>query len=159
MSAQKRKDQVVLQLLGKISALCDTGYLLAVHIRYTRPSLMYRSYPQAWMDHYSEHGFMMSDPVVHWGLAHTGTALWSDLVAADSDGVIAAAQAHGLHNGWTYAVGPPAARTIASFTKSGADFTESQRAELIALTDQLHALTEDFDHLPAAMQETLRALA
>ena len=159
MSAQKRKDQVILQLLGKISALCDTGYLLAVHIRYTRPSLMYRSYPQAWMDHYSEHGFMMSDPVVHWGLAHTGVTLWSDLVAADSDGVIAAAAAHGLHNGWTYAAGPPAARTIASFTKSGPDFTEAQRAELIALADQLHALTEDFENLPTAMQEALRALA
>ena len=159
MSEQMRQDQVVLQLLGKISALCDTGYLLAVHIRYTRPSLMYRSYPQAWMDYYSERGFMMSDPVVHWGLAHTGVALWSDLVATDTDGVIAAARAHGLHNGWTYAAGPAAARTIASFTKSGPDFTEDQRAELIALADQLHALTEDFDTLPATMQEALRALA
>lgn len=158
MSEHMREEQVVLQLLGKISALCDTGYLLAVHIRYTRPSLMYRTYPQAWIDTYSERGFMMSDPVVHWGLAHTGVALWSELAAQDPEGVVAAAAEYGLHNGWTYAVGAATARTIASMTKSGADFTDSQRAELMALVDQLHALTADFDNLPAATQEALRAL-
>lgn len=158
MSEHMREEQVVLQLLGKIAALCDTGYLLAVHIRYTRPSLMYRTYPQAWIDHYSERGFMMTDPVVHWGLANTGVALWADLVGQDPEGVVAAAAAYGLHNGWTYAVGPTAARTIASMTKSGADFTESERAQMMALVDELHALTEDFDNLPAATQEALRAL-
>lgn len=158
MSEHVREEQVVSQLLDQIGALCDTGYLLAVHIRYTRPSLMYRTYPQAWIDSYSERGFMMTDPVVHWGLANTGVALWSDLSAQDPAGVVAAAADYGLHNGWTYAVGPTVARTIASMTKSGADFTESQRAGLIALVDQLHGLTEDFDHLPTATQEALRAL-
>jgi LuxR family transcriptional regulator len=158
MSEHMREEQVVSQLLGQIAALCDTGYLLAVHIRYTRPSLMYRTYPQAWIDFYSERGFMMSDPVVHWGLAQTGVALWSDLSANDPEGVVAAAAAHGLHNGWTYALGPASARTIASMTRSGADFTESQRAELTDLVDQLHALTGNFDTLPAATQEALRAL-
>ena len=159
MSQHMREEQVVSQVLAQIAALCDTGYLLAVHIRYTRPSLMYRTYPQAWIDHYSERGMMMTDPVVHWGLAQTGVALWSELTANDPDGVVAAAKAHGLNNGWTYAVGPTAARTIASMTKSGADFTDAQRAQLIALVDQLHSLTEDFDRLPAATQEALRALS
>jgi LuxR family transcriptional regulator len=159
MSEHMREDQVVLQLLGKIAALCDTGYLLAVHIRYTRPSLMYRTYPQAWIDTYSERGFMMSDPVVHWGLVHTGVVMWSELTDKDPEGVVAAAAAFGLNNGWTYALGANTARTIASMTKSGADFTESQRAELVTLVDQLHALTADFDNLPPATQEALRALA
>lgn len=158
MSEHMRTNQVVLHLLGKISALCDTGYLLALHIRYTRPSLMYRTYPQAWIDHYSERGFMMSDPVVHWGLVHTGVVMWSDLTAQDADGVVAAAADFGLNNGWTYALGATTARTIASMTRSGAGFTASQRTELIGLVDQLHQLTADFDNLPAATQEQLRAL-
>ena len=159
MSEQMREEQVVSQLLGKIAALCDTGYLLAVHIRYTRPSLMYRTYPQAWIDHYSERGFMMSDPVVHWGLTHTGVVLWSDLTGQDPEGVVAEASGYGLNNGWTYAAGPSTARTIASLTKSGADFSDDQRAALIALVDQIHALTEGFEQMPPETQEALRALA
>ncbi len=159
MSEHMRADQVILQLLGKIAALCDTGYLFALHIRYNRPSLMYRTYPQAWIDRYSERGFMMSDPVVHWGLAHTGVVMWSELTDKDPEGVVAAAAEFGLVNGWTYTLGANTARTIASMTKSGTDFTESQRAELMALVDQLHALTADFDNLPLATQESLRALA
>jgi LuxR family transcriptional regulator, quorum-sensing system regulator SdiA len=152
-------DQVVLQLLGKIAVLCDTGYLLAAQIRYTRPSLMYRTYPQAWIDYYSEQGYMMSDPVVHWGLTHTGVVLWSELTGQDPEGVVAAAGSYGLNNGWTYATGPSTGRTIASMTKSGADFTAAQQADIIALVDQVHALTVDFDQLPTATQEALRALA
>ncbi len=158
MSEHMPEEQVVSQLLGQIAALCDTGYLLAVHIRYTRPSLMFRTYPQSWIDHYSERGLMMSDPVVHWGLTHTGTVLWSDLSGQDPDGVVAAAETYGLTNGWTYTVGATTGRTIASMTKSGADFSADERARITALVDQIHALTEGFDQLPVATQEALRSL-
>lgn len=52
-------------LLDRLRTYCDTGFALAIHIRYTRPSLLYRTYDQAWIDHYSEKGFMLTDPVVH----------------------------------------------------------------------------------------------
>lgn len=144
--------------LHDLRAICDSGYALAIHIRYTRPSLLYRSYDQAWIDHYSERGFMLTDPVVHWGLTHTGAINWADLSKDDTEGVLTDALAHGLFNGWTYATGPATARTIAGLTKTGADFTAAERSKIAQIVDEIHALTEGLDDMPATDQEALRAL-
>jgi len=101
---------------------------------------------------------MLSDPVVHWGLAQTGSVNWADLAANDSAGVLAAAKAHGLANGWTYATGPATSRTIAGLTKTGAEFTSADRDSIIAIINDLHALTEGLETLPPDQQDGLRAL-
>jgi LuxR family transcriptional regulator len=144
--------------LRDLRAMCDSGYALAIHIRYTRPSLLYRSYNQTWIDHYSERGFMLTDPVVLWGLRHIGAINWAELSKDDTEGVLTDAVAHGLHNGWTYSTGPATARTIAGLTKTSADFTAAERAEIVKIVDDIHALTEGFDEMPAKDQEALRRL-
>ncbi len=149
---------VVAARLEKLREICDSGCALAMHIRYTRPSLLYRSYSQTWIDHYSERGFMMSDPVVHWGLTHIGSINWADLATDDTEGVLTAALAHGLHNGWTYATGPATSRTIAGLTKTGVDFTATERAEIIQIVDEIHALTEGLDDMLGPDQDGLRGL-
>lgn len=152
-----RKDVTIAKLLGDLGALCDRGYALAVHIRYTRPTLLYQTYAQDWGDHYSEKGYMLSDPTVHWGLANVGAVDWTDLVDQDSEGVIADARNHGLINGWTYAVGPALSRSLGSMTRS-APFTAAERARCCAIIDEIHNLTDGFDSLPTAQQERLRNL-
>lgn len=52
----------------QLSAICDTGFAIAAHIRYTRPSLLYQTYARKWSEHYSEKGYMLCDPVVIWVL-------------------------------------------------------------------------------------------
>lgn len=152
------KITAVTERLTQLRALCDSGFALAIHIRYTRPTILYRTYDQAWIDHYSERGFMLSDPVVHWGLTNVGSVNWADLTDQDPQGVITDALAHGLHNGWTYAMGPQTSRTIAGVTKSGADFTAAQRAEISMIVDDLHALTEGFETFIPETQAALLAL-
>jgi LuxR family transcriptional regulator len=155
---QSSKTDAVAKLLFQLSTICDTGFALAVHIRYTRPSLLYRTYNQEWIDHYSEGGLMLTDPVVHWGLTNTGCMKWSGLADQDQDGVIAAAVAHGLLNGWTYAVGPPNSRTLAGLTKSGADFTAAEQDMLIAVVDEIHALSDGIETFSTRTLDELRAL-
>lgn len=152
------KIEAVSERLIRLGALCDSGFALAIHIRYTRPTILYRTYDQAWIEHYSERGFMLSDPVVHWGLTHVGGISWSDLTEQDPQGVLRDALAHGLHNGWTYATGPATSRTIAGLTKTGADFTADERAEISAIVDEIHNLTEGLEGFSTADQEALRAL-
>jgi len=145
--------------LGKLSQFCDRGFALAAHIRYTRPTLLYQTYEQAWADRYSEKGYMLSDPVVGWGLGNTGWVEWATLVPYDPAGVIADAAAHGLTNGWTYATGPSSSRTIAGLPRSGASFSAADRAEMALIVDRLHDLTDGFYTFPAALQDRLRGLA
>ena len=152
-----RKDVSAALLLGQLSAICDRGFALAVHIRYTRPTLLYQTYAQKWGDHYSENGYMMVDPTVHWGLANVGAIAWTELVPQDISGVIAAAQAHGLTNGWTYAVGPATSRSLGSLTSSQ-PFPPEAHARSCAIIDEIHALTEGFDSFPPDLQDRLRNL-
>jgi LuxR family transcriptional regulator len=152
-----RKDVVVAGLLSELSAICDRGFALAVHIRYTRPTLLYQTYDQAWVDHYSEKGYMLSDPTVHWGLANLGAIDWAQLVDQDPEGVIAAATARGLTNGWTYAVGPVTSRSLCSMTRA-APFSADQRARCCAIIEEIHNLTEGFDTLSSSQQDKLRNL-
>jgi LuxR family transcriptional regulator len=144
--------------LARLTALCDTGFALAVHIRFTSPALLYRTYSQAWIEYYSAKGFMLQDPVVRWGLAHPGTIAWADLAADDPAGVIKAAVEHGLTNGWNYATGPASSRTLCGFTKSGAPFTTEMMDIGRAAVEQIHALTEAHKDFTEAEMADLRAL-
>jgi LuxR family transcriptional regulator len=101
---------------------------------------------------------MLSDPVVHWGLTHTGRVVWNTLTDSDPEGVIAAAVSFGLTHGWTYSVGSASTRTIAGLTRSGRAHTDDEVAEIQAIVDDLHALTDNFDDMPKDLQDSLRRL-
>ena len=158
MAKSPGKDDIVAQYLSRLTALCDRGFALAIHIRYTRPTLLYQTYSRDWADHYSEKGYMLSDPVVHWGLSHTGIVQWNTLTDQDPEGVMAAAVSFGLTNGWTYATGPASTRTIAGLTRSGGPFPPEDVAEIIQIVDAIHEVTEGFDAFTPELQNALRSL-
>ncbi len=158
MAEKMRKDLGMAQILSKLGTYCDRGFALAIHIRYTRPTLLYQTYERDWSDHYSEKGYMLSDPVVGWGLGNSGWIEWSSLTEHDPQGVIADAVAHGLMNGWTYSTGPAASRTIAGLPRSGAAFSPQERAAMAALVDEAHEIAEGFEAFPIDLKDRLRHL-
>jgi LuxR family transcriptional regulator, quorum-sensing system regulator SdiA len=146
--------------LKDLGMLCDTGYLLAVHIRYTRPTLLFTTYPTVWLDHYGEKGMMLFDPVVRWAMSETtagSLAQWADLAKDDEGQVIAAAEQHGLHNGMSFAIGPITSRTIGSVTSSR-PFSAQATAEAETLIATIHALTDGVENMDASIIEGLRKL-
>lgn len=157
MSARSKPAKLS-KLLKQLSKYCDSGFALAIHIRYNRPTLLYRTYGQDWIEHYSEKGFHLADPVVHWGLSNTGWVQWSELKKQDPEGVLTSALEHGLHNGWTYSIGPATSRTISGITRSGADFSQEERADIAAIIDEVHAMNEGIETASAAEMDVLRRL-
>ncbi len=158
MTNDHGKAEAIARHLSRLAALCDTGFALAIHIRLTAPTLLYQTYARKWAEHYSVKGYMLSDPVVHWGLSHTGRVVWDTLTDIDPDGVIAAAVSFGLNHGWTYAVGPANSRTIAGLTLNGRAHTPVEVAEIEAIVDDLHGLTDHFDAFSKDVQDQLRKL-
>lgn len=146
------------ELLSALDGLCDTGFALAIHIRYTRPLLLYQSYCREWSDFYSENGLMLTDPVVRWGLENTGVVFWDDPGLEDPAGVVALARRHGLVNGVTIATGPKASRTISGHTRSQGPFSEAEIARLRCLVETVHEVTEGLNELDSPEMEALRAL-
>jgi LuxR family transcriptional regulator, quorum-sensing system regulator SdiA len=158
MATPDQRVQTIAAALTGLGALCDTGFALAVHIRLIRPTLLYQTYSDAWSDHYSMKGYMLTDPVVGWGLQQPGRVIWADLQGQDPAGVFRDAVQFGLTNGWTYSTGPASSRTISGATKSGSDFTTAQRDEICRLVDVIHETSAGFDQFPAPVQQALRDL-
>ncbi|SIO03791.1 LuxR family transcriptional regulator [Rhodovulum sp. ES.010] len=148
----------VAELLSTLDGRCDTGFALAIHIRYTRPLLLYQSYSREWSDLYSERGLMLLDPVVRWGLAHNGVLFWDDPELEDPAGIVALARAHGLTNGVTLSVGPPGSRTISGHTRSQGPYMPDEIEELRCLVETVHEVTEGLDALDTPEMDALRAL-
>jgi len=152
--------QHVRQHLRQLGTLCDTGYLLAVHIRYTRPTLLFTTYPDVWLEYYGGKGLMLVDPVVLWAMSDTnpgGVAQWSDLAADDSGQVISAASAHGLQNGMSFAIGQITSRTIGSVTSS-TPFSATATARAETLIAAIHALTDGVENMEPEVIDALRKI-
>jgi len=110
------------------------------------------------MDYYSQNGLFLTDPVVRWGLEHTGMIYWNDLKESDPNGVLTKADSFGLKNGITYATGDVASRTITGWTKSGEPFTQDEINELVQLTNDIHALTEGIETYSEALMNQLLSI-
>lgn len=152
-----KSDQLA-NLLKQMAAHCDTGFALAIHIRYTRPSLLFQTYEEEWNSYYSRNGLMLSDPVVVWGLQNTGLVVWDSLADVDEAKVLVAARDHGLRNGITYATGSPSSRTITGWTKSGDPFTQAELDDLVRIANEIHELTEGIENFGEAELQSLREL-
>src|SRR6478752_7752848 len=82
-----RRTENIAELLHQLDQLSPSGFAIALHIRFTRPTYLFQTYAKPWMDHYSQAGLVMHDPVVRWGLQNTGHRLWSQLSDIDEIGV------------------------------------------------------------------------
>jgi LuxR family transcriptional regulator len=145
--------------LHQLSLMAPAGYSIGLHIRFTSPLFMFQSYDQSWLDHYTEHGYVLRDPMVAWGFSTTGTIRWSDRSLPDPFGLFKEAARYGLHYGVTVACGPIKSRTIASFARQDREFTDHEIAALAQIVGRMHDMTEPPEELTKAQIEALRCIA
>ncbi|MBN2906951.1 MAG: autoinducer binding domain-containing protein [Rhodobacteraceae bacterium] len=148
----------VSELLNALGEMCDTGYALAIHMRFMRPVLLYECYCREWSDFYDRNGLMLNDPVVHWGLAHNGVRLWDDPTLNDPLGVVRRAHDHGLHNGVAISTGTSASRTITGMTRSWGPFSAPEIERMTCIVETLHQITDGLGPLDSPEMTQLRAL-
>jgi hypothetical protein len=114
---------------------------------------MFQTYDPVWLDHYTENGYVLRDPMVAWGFSTTGTIRWSDPSLPDPFGLFKKAKAYGLSYGATVACGPIKSRTIASFARSDREFSDHEIATAAAIVHRLHDMTEPPEELTKAQIE------
>lgn len=146
-------------LLGDLQLRAQSGFAVALHVRFTTPTYLFQTYPEAWSDHYSTAGLVMQDPTVFWAFEHTGVIRWRELAAADTAGVLAAAARYGLGYGFTLSQDRGGSRSLSSFSRDDRDFTDAEIAGIVALADELHDMTAGGDSLSGATREDLRRMA
>jgi LuxR family transcriptional regulator, quorum-sensing system regulator SdiA len=145
--------------LHHLSLLAPAGYFVGLHIRFTAPLFTFQTYDQAWIDHYTENGFVLRDPMTAWGFSTTGTIRWSDPLLPDPFGLFNEAARFGLVHGVTVACGPIKSRTIASFSRSDREYADAEIEAITAIVHRLHDMTEPPEQLTRAQVEALRCIA
>jgi len=146
-------------LLHDLDQRSPSGFAIALHVRFTRPTYLFQTYAKRWMDHYSATGMVMHDPVVRWGLQNVGRVLWSDLAPIDESGVLEQAKDFGLMNGVAIAMVIAESRSIAGFARADRDYTDAETDALDELVVQLHRETLGLDRLSRSDQKALTALS
>jgi LuxR family transcriptional regulator, quorum-sensing system regulator SdiA len=145
--------------LHHLSLNAPAGYFVGLHIRFTAPLFTFQTYDQAWIDHYTENGFVLRDPMTAWGFSTTGNIRWSDPRLPDPFGLFKEAARHGLNYGVTVACGPIKSRTIASFARPDREYQDAEIEAVTAIVHRLHDMTEPPEELTRAQVEALRCIA
>jgi LuxR family transcriptional regulator, quorum-sensing system regulator SdiA len=145
--------------LHQLTLIAPAGYFLGLHIRFTAPLMTFQTYDQAWLDHYTENGFVLRDPATAWGFSKVGWIRWSDASLPDPFGIFKQAARFGLNFGFTIAAGPIKSRTIGSFARPDREFTDNEVALAETIVLRLHDITEPPEELTRAQVEALRCIA
>lgn len=139
--------------------MANKGYYVATHIRFASPLMQFTTYPDDWSDFYSANAYALRDPTIAWGFSTTGACRWSALPIPDPFNILRDAANHGLTYGLTVSHGPVASRSICSFARDDAEFTDAEIVEISATVRRLHEMTEPPESLTKAQKEALRCIA
>ncbi|KAF0116329.1 MAG: Transcriptional regulator LuxR family [Rhodobacteraceae bacterium] len=145
--------------LQNVARMATAGYFIGLHIRFTSPLLTFQTYDQRWIDHYTENGYVLRDPMTAWGFSRTGWIRWSDPALMDPFGLFKEAAEYGLNFGVTVAIGPIKSRTIASFAREDREFRDDEIVKIERAVKRLHDLSEPPESLTEAQIEALRCIA
>lgn len=155
MSIQARIDLE----LKNLAPYAPKGYFIGLHIRFTSPLMTFQTYDQAWLDHYTEQGYVLRDPMTAWGFSTTGWIRWSDPALLDPFGLFKECAEYGLRYGVTFACGPIKSRTIASFARDDREFEDHEIEAIMKVVQRLHVMTEPPEDLTKAQIEALKCIA
>jgi len=139
--------------------LAPSGFFYALHIRFAMPLLHHQTYPQGWIDTYTEEAYALRDPIIAWGFSETGTTRWSEIETLDPLNILGQARAYGMNFGLAVSIGPMQSRTIASAARNDREFTAPEMTAFAAIVNDLHHNTEPPTTLTAAQAEALKCVA
>ena len=146
-------------LLLALMEQAPAGFAIGLHVRYQAPTLMFQTYPAAWLEEYSRAGLVLQDPTIVWAAAHRGVVSWQDLKDQDPARVFVRARAHGIAHGFAVSLERGGSHSLASFTRGDRDFTPEEVEMIRALMIRLHDATASATPLAPETPEALRRLS
>ena len=146
-------------LLAELDERCPSGYALPLHIKYSRPTLLFITYPHSWINVYSQKGYVMHDPAVRWGFENLGITTWDSLRESDSQGVLEESKNHGMVYGTVIAIERNGSRSIGGFSREDRNFTDEENTYFKSVLEIIHDLTQNKEQLPAAEVAELTRLS
>ncbi|MCF1710527.1 autoinducer binding domain-containing protein [Tabrizicola sp. J26] len=152
------KSEKINHQLQRLVETCDWRFAVGLRVRFNHPTLLYQTYPAAWVEFYAQNGLLFFDPTVRWAMTHTGTITWAELEPGDTAGVFRQAREYGLAHGIAVSVGDGPMRSMGFFTHANRPITKEETAVALDVVKTLHDLTDGVPDLPAERIAALQAL-
>jgi len=146
----------ILNLLEKES---PKGFLAGMHIRFAGPLMQYQTYSQEWIDHYTENGYALRDPMVAWGFTKDGASKWSEIDLPDPFNILGQAASFGLKFGVVVSIGELRSRSICGCARDDREFNDEEIKRITRLVETLHEATDPPDSLTKAQKDALQLIA
>jgi LuxR family transcriptional regulator, quorum-sensing system regulator SdiA len=142
-----------------IGALAPVGHYLALRVGFAFPMEEVNALPPSWVEHYTRQRFMLSDPVIRWIYANSGTVRWSEIAIDDPRRIMAQAKEFGLVYGAAVSVfdnNAEGLRSFGTFVRADREFDDQELKQLQAHVARLHSDKAPPTNLTEAELEALR---
>lgn len=143
---------------GGFSSLAPVGHYIALRVGYAYPLMEYNTLPEPWVRRYTQMGFMLHDPVMHWLYEFKGATRWSQIRLPDPRNILREAADFGLRYGVAIShtsSEPDGQRSFGSFARSDREFEELEIRQLMAKLVKMHEKTIPSVQLSCAELEVL----
>lgn len=142
-----------------VKELATTGFYVALRVGFAFPLEEINELPPPWVDHYTNHRFMLHDPVIRWIYANTGAIAWSAIDLPDPMRVLGQAQTFGLRYGLAVACfdgNREGQRSFGTFARADREFDRAEIEALHAYVLRLHHAKAPPTNLTKAELEALK---
>ena len=140
------------------ASLASAGYYIALHVGYAYPLSERNALPEAWVERYTQRGYMLSDPVMRWLYENNGAVRWSAITLPDPRGVLQQATEFGLRFGVAISCAPmgmDGQRSFGSFAREDREFDDDEIRILESRLRRMHETTAPPTNLTRAELEAL----
>lgn len=144
-----------------ILSTASAGYYIALRVGFAFPLEERNQLPKPWIDHYTQHRFMLHDPVIRWVYSNTGAIRWSEIDLADPMRILDQAQTFGLRYGAAVCCfdgNREGQRSFGSFVRSDREFTSEEISGFQKLVESMHNAKAPPTNLTNAEIEALRMI-
>ncbi len=145
--------------IERLKDVANSGFSLALHVRYAAPAFLLQSYPKEWIEIYSREGMVLRDPTLLWAMTHTGWKRWSDMMGTSHSDIMRRAADFGIRYGAAYVTKAHGSRSMAFVSRHDRELDAHDRQLVERDFDELHLLTLGVKNLSPDVSRQLRAIS
>ena len=136
------------------------GHYVALRVGFAFPMAEQNTFPPEWIEIYTQHGFMLHDPVLKWFYDNSGCVRWSEIDLPDPRKILAQAEIFGLKYGVAVSCEDDdgGLRSFGTFAREDREFNTDEIRFLCDAVDALHSAAQPPANLTDAELEVLRMM-
>lgn len=124
-----------------LAMLAPSGHYIALRVGFAFPLEEVNALPPLWIEHYTQHRYMLHDPVIRWIYTNVGAIRWSEIRLDDPHEVLRKAKRFGLQFGVAICIfdgNAEGQRSFGSFARGDREYEEAEIRLLTSFLTRLH---------------------